>query len=449
MNVNLLIDGSTYGSSLLEHSWDVQLNLGSALDQMVFALDDPANAISLDSGKEVLFGSADDTAVYYFGGVLMEVATQTAALGRRHMCKALDWTFVLSRAVVSEVYRGRSDASIINSTSASPKGIFHTGHTDLSDFNSTSFVTQGIPDTKFLRFQSEPIANALDALAELAGFVWWVDPDRRLHYGEFDASASTFSLSDAPDDLTSFPFFGARRVQNFAQNSNEVELIGGKERTELADIPLAVGERIFASDGVTNPTNAEYDWVASSTQEVVAIYRNIGDDVTPNWEAATVGLFGRDSSDDFQVLWYPPLHTITWSTAAPPNLTNSFRVDGDRLTRVHFRMQDENAVAAAGGRVYTHVIKDASVVSQDQAENRVVAELQKRAGFLEKVTLRCNHDGMALALGQKIPVTSSVLGVSGTSYIAEKIVMRPLGVTLIEYDVALFPEANQEHVSTA
>ena len=197
MKINLLIGGSTYTSSLLEREWDIQMALGSALDQATFVLDDPHNTIALNSGVDVLIGNGDDTTVYYFGGVLLEVSKMTAGLGRRHVCKAVDWSFVLSRAVVSGQYKGRSDDSVINSTTATPKGIFRDGvsHTDLSEFDSTSFVSQGVPDTKFLRFQDVPVSQVLEGLAELAGFVWHVDPYKRLHYGRWNAVASTSDLS--------------------------------------------------------------------------------------------------------------------------------------------------------------------------------------------------------------------------------------------------------------
>src|SRR3990167_1204826 len=182
MILTVKVDNVAY--DVLQSSINIRHYAAGTIDTASFIIDDPTNAITLVAGKDCIIENAADANDRKFGGILMEIESYTKGLGREFSCTALGWEILLEKATANGTFRGRSDADIINLTPApagSDKGIFHknTTSSDLTAFDITTDVDVGITNTQFLQFKSETIRNILDTLADMAGFVWYVDPFKK------------------------------------------------------------------------------------------------------------------------------------------------------------------------------------------------------------------------------------------------------------------------------
>ena len=454
MKIRLYIDNLDQTGTLLQEGWRIDANAYGTLDNASFALDDPTNALSLTRGKEVIIEDYDDPTTRFFGGVLVRVAGQTVGLGRRWSCKALDWTFLLDRSEVSQEYRGKSDRYIISEPVGPPKGIFADSSTDLSDFDVTTHVAEGVENTQFMQFKNDSLRDILDTLADISGHVWYVDSHKRLHYKSRGAEAHPFYLSDAPDFLKSFPYGNIQLVYDISKVVNLVVVEGAFLRQEFGDIDEE--DRTFKSDGVNRHTSTVYLWTARAFQTRIQVFRNTGTDAAPVWTEQTVGLAGQDdlgldatSGTTVDVLWDPIARTLEWQTA-PSNLAKSFRIDGDRLRGLIHEEKDVSSIARFG-RVYAHSIKDVTMLSEEQVIARAKAELDRRKGEAERVSLRTTKDG--LVAGQTIGLLNTTLGIGypgfydeiedeyvsafPRNYLVEKVQAQLLGGELAHYQVTL------------
>ena len=440
LKIRLKIDSVERQANLLETEWVTEENAHGKLNHATFVIDDPTNVISLTRGKDVIIENFNDATDRKFGGILTEVTDYTVGLGRRFDCKALDWTFLLDRALVNETYRGKSDQYIIAEAVASPKGVFEVAEMDLSDFTvTTAKILEGNANTQFLKFKRNTVRDIMDTLRDYAGnFVWYVDPNKTVVYEPFGTTGHAFHLSDSPDDSASFAYMGLRRVRNIDKLVTAVTVEGGFLRELFADITAT--DTVYKGDGATVKHNLGYLWQSSTGNTRIKVYQNNGADAAPPWgtEAEkTVGLAGSDTLTSHDTLWDPAARTLEWATA-PPNKTNSFRIEGDRLRAIIHKEPNESAIATFG-REYGYSIKDVTILSDEHAVLRAQAELRKRDAEAERLSLRTTKDG--IQSGKGLGLVNTILGIGSAGnpvdYLVEKLVTRLKGGEVAEYQLQL------------
>ena len=437
LKIRLKIDSVERQGNLLETEWVIEENAHGKLNHTTFVIDDPTNVISLTRGKEVIIENFNDATDLKFGGILTEVTDYTVGLGRRFDCKALDWTFLLDRALVNQTYRGKSDQFII---SDGTDGIFAKSETDLSDFTVTAArVLEGNGNTQFLQFKRSSLRDVLDTLKDMAtNFVWFVDPNKLVVYEPFGTSNHAFHLSDAPDDSDSFGYMDMKRSQSITKVINQVTVEGAFLRELFADIPTST--QVKDADGAKTHFSVGDLWQASSGNTRIKVFQNDGADAAPPWgtEAEkTVGVAGSDTLTSHNILWDPGARTLEWATA-PPNKTNSFRIDGDILRPLIARRKDDASIAALG-RIYGYSVKDVSIVSDLHADLQARAELAKHGTEAERLSCRTTKDGIQAGLTLGIVHTILGIGSSGNpvDYLVDKVVTRLKGGQVAEYQLQL------------
>jgi hypothetical protein len=433
MQIKLLIDGVDRTSALLEQEWEIECNAMGSICNARFTLDDPNKSISVVEGKDCIVEKSDDVNTRYFGGKIVQVARITRGLGRRLTCTALGWEWILSRTVHNVKYVNKSDKYIINEAVATPKGLF--SHADLSSFDATTHVQEGYTDTRFLQVKGENTRQILETLADMSGYAWYVDFFKKLHYKPYGIETHSFSLSDDPDDVSSFAYSAMVATVDITRLFNRVEVHGGRKRT------IDVTET-YANSGGAKITPAHRVWLPTGTDTKIKVNKNTGTDGSPTWTAQAVGLKNNDDDQNnlgstIDVLWDQLGQTLQWNTA-PSNFTNSYQVRGDFITSFRGLASDQVSIDTYGR--YTYTVKDQSINSDEQAEARAYAELRKHVKAVTKVTLRTTKDG--IEAGKSIRIVNSILGIDRTDLV-ERVVIRLLGGTVALYDVTLVrqPEA--------
>ena len=441
LKIKLIIDSVERQANLLETEWQIERNAHGKLDHATFTIDDPTNAISLGRGKTVVVEDFNDSNTRFFGGVLTEVTDYTYGLGRRFDCKALDWTFLLDRALVNFTYRGKSDQFVITDAT---DGIFAKSETDLLGFGltvSTVNVQEGNANTQFLQFKRQTIRDIMDTLRDMTvtgRFVWYVDPFKKVVYEAFGTTSHAFHLSDAPDDVDSFAYMGLRRNRSITKVINQVTVEGAFLRELYADI--AATDLVFDGNATTVKHSLKHLWQAATGNTRIKIFQNNGADAKPPWgtEAEkTVGLAGSDTLLSKDTLWDPAARILEWATA-PPNKTHSFRVEGDRLRALIHTEPLDSSINDLGG-IYGYSVKDVTLLSDKHVELRAQAELAKRGAEAERLSLRTTKDG--ITPGQNIGLVNSILGIGSASvpaeYLVDKVTTRLLGGQVADYGIQL------------
>lgn len=73
------------------------------------------------------------------------------------------------------------------------------------------------------------VKDILDSVGKQCGTVYWIDPYGRLHYELAGIIASAFSLSDSPDNVTSFPYYNYTYEFDASQMVNDVYVLGQEQ----------------------------------------------------------------------------------------------------------------------------------------------------------------------------------------------------------------------------
>ncbi len=439
LQIKLLIDSVERQGSLLETDWLIESNSHGRLDHATFVIDDPTNSISIARGVEVVIENFNDSNDRRFGGIVTEVTQATKGLGRVFACKALDWTFLMDRALVNERYRGKSDQFIITDAT---DGIFAKSETDLLGYGFTVTTTRvllGNGNTQFLQFKRTTLRDILDTLTAMSTseFVWYVDPFKTLVYEPVGTTGHSFHLSDAPDESTSFAYYGMKKSQSIAKLVNSVTVEGSFLRELFANIPIA--ETDHDADGSKILFNLNALWQASTGNTIIKVYINDGADADPPWGAETEKTVavagGQDTLLTHDILWDPAARSLEWAVA-PPNLTHSFRIEGDRLRGLIHR-EDDSASITALGLVFGLSIKDQSLVSDEHVVLRAKAELSELSAEAERIIFSTRQDG--IEAGKSLGIVNSILDIGSTGnpvdYLVEKVTTRLIGGTVGRYDI--------------
>jgi hypothetical protein len=434
MRLRLLIGGTDYSTSWLQppdDDWEVERAAYGGIDTFGFTIDDQGSTISLTALANVILEDFADSTTRHFGGKLTEIRQRTLGLGRRFDCKALGWVFDLERATVSDIYRGASDQEIILSTSATvakPLGVFFNTDKDLTAYTlSTNNIKIGNANTNKIVFNGQTIRSIMELLAGWQGFVWKVDPDQTVHYRAPGDQESTFTLSDAPDNVTAFPYYQFNRIVDASKVVNHVTVFGGTFREEN-------DTQTYSGDGVTTRLLLGLRWRHNdnNADERIEVARNTGTSASPAWENLTVAVPGQSDSTTFAVIWDEFTNTIDFTTA-PPNISGpAIRIIGDVWRPLIGEEVDQASIDAVGRFQLT--IKDTSLTDDEAVERRADVELRKHASEAEQITVVTNQDGAQP--GQLMSISNSVHSIAG-NYLIDRMVIRPLSDTFREYELSL------------
>lgn len=427
--VRLLIGGVDRTAFLLEPpeaEWSVETQAFGSEDTFSFTLFDKANALTLTSGAQVILEKFSDSGTRYFGGYLTGVAQITDGLGKRITCSASGWMYDLHKTVVNQKFRGKSDQFIITDAST---GIFlgtsaQTITKDLSAYTvNTSNVQEGNPNTNIMVFNGETIPDIMDTLADWSGFIWGVTPLQVVYYRPFVASISSQSLSDSPDESSSFPYYDFQIDKDFSHFINAVYVYGGYQTVFDQTRTYGQGD---GADGTKTDFILPHKWRAPDSDTLITVEKSDG---MGGWTAQTVGLPQEPGS--FDVTWFELGQALHFASA-PPNSTPSFRVTGNLFEQVIGFAKNQQSIDDHGE--FQVAIKDASLRDEEAAERRARVELNKRAREAFKIGVTCDQDDFQV--GTMIPLVNTIHGLNA-NYLASRMVMRSLGGGKQAYDLTL------------
>ncbi len=341
-----------------------------------------------------------DEGITLFGGEIVEFKNKLK--GRDVVLfelTARDYTELLNRRLIAETYQNETITHIVKDVVAlSGSGI------------TTNNVEEIIEELDDVIFDYQKPSDIIGDLADYVNCDWWVDESKDLHFKQRGGNTALYDLGD---DLGNHIDNSLELKKSDSQIRNAIHVVGADY------VGVETTDKTSDGDGVRVRFNLPYKY---DEKPVIRVSNDDG----ATWEVQNVGVenlnaFGGTPPDDFSVLWNYGEKVITFENPPQgPDDTISqpaaiIEVTGKPLIplRVFLKQPDSQR------GVYEHKIIDRTLKSRDAVRRRAEAELAAYADTVDSASFRTYRSG--LEVGTRMTVNSDVQGVSGESYIINKI----------------------------
>ena len=200
-------------------------------------------AIDDDTGHHFTRGQVveiEDDFGLLFGGVVDEIDEIRVGTGStvQHVLRCVDWHYLVDRRVVARTYLSQASGLIIRDL--------------IADYLAADGIVEGIihtgPTLSKVVMNYVYVSDAIDTLSQLAGFFWWVDSRKRLHFTERDVE--TAGWVQLLHDRT------VRITRRAPQYRNREFMRGGKDTT-TSQVETRIGDSNARSFAMGFPIAAE------------------------------------------------------------------------------------------------------------------------------------------------------------------------------------------------
>jgi hypothetical protein len=378
--LQLQIAGVDRTSRVLFPSLQATQNLTSQVDTLALQLRLPGGASSEipSANQEIqLLDGADKL----FAGKIVSPPRALIANTSEVLVSVMaqDYQFDLTRRLAVEAYQNQTAGAIIRDL--------------ISKYASAYGITAGtIEDGPVLEaypINYEPLADAIERLAKLVGFDWYVDYGKALHFYSPTGSASVAPW-DLTEDATS-PYLASAPYDSFAFN---------EDITQLRNIVTVRGAET-ASDIVTQKitaTGVERNFILNLGQVVKGTLTMTIDGV-----AQTVGEEGKvdASTVDWLVNYKNRSVQATSGTTTPANgvvIEFQYRY----LTQIVVQARDAPSITDFGE--FEHVVVNPEITSRALAVQVAKAELRHFGQPAATASYRTTRPGLRAGMRQRITI---------------------------------------------
>lgn len=340
-----------------------------------------------------------------FAGTIdqMEFSKSRTGGQRRIVCDLVDWNQLCDRRLVPKEYLNQSSGAIVND--------LITNFLAADGVVPSSFVDVGPLVTKFVA-NYLTVRQVLDDLAELIGYGWYIDYDRRLHWFPMETHTAPFTL-----DGTTLLHAKLHKRTTRAQYRNVQYVRAGKDLTSAQ-------VEAFRGDGSKRTWNVGYP--------VAEVPSNIN---VNGGAAKTIGIRGVDSGK--QYYWNKDTTEITQDTSeALLASTDVLNITYVGLYDVIVASKNDGQIAVrqtveGGSGLYEQLENFTNLDGQDLALDKATG-LLKKFGRLPNV-LRASTDVPGLQAGMFAGANLPELGLSG-NWLLESVRISNQG-TFLRYDL--------------
>ena len=369
---------------------------------------------------EIIISNLAET-IRYFAGFISNIKKDISGITRIYHCQCQDYTILLTKTLVNEVYVGQTDAFILND--------LFTKY--LPEIDATTYVATGNTHDK-ITFNRATLREVINILSRESGLDFYIDYNKNLHYFTKETNLAPFGLSDSPDNSTTYPYGKLSYERDFTSPINRVTVIGGYYLSDDTDFEL--------------PANAQtielwlpYRMSAPDGETQILVWRNDGTDGVPIWTALGVGIDNIDALGGAIDVLHNQEEKLLKFGAAPPLLLRAVKVHSKYDVKVLVRATSQESYNTYG-RWFDGKVVNQDINSRDWAKLEGKAILAQNAFVRESGSLKITQDG--LQSGMLIPITNVLRGLDG-NYLIHEVKSRLLGNGTWEYTVG-FGEYNPD-----
>jgi hypothetical protein len=295
--------------------------------------------------------------------------------------------------------------------------------------NTNTFVwaVNSYPRITFARLTLRAI---LDQLASAANGFWYVDYNKKLHFGLSESNPAPYGISDvlAHQDLaTVFPMGSFTRNIDGTGIVNRVEVVGGTYLSGNQTIEVAgTGQSPIAFIGLA---------IHEQTgQAQIQVWRNDGTQVTPIWTAMSVLTVMNQVPTGNQVLFDFNGKTLT-QAANWPILTNAIKIACCYEAPLADRFSDANSFAQYGLPCFLDGEIDNANIT-DKTTSKLIASGFLKGNSMGIKAYNCTVWQPGLRSGMTIPMENAAQSINGTLLI-QSVTTKLDNGGYAEFDLAL------------
>lgn len=396
--ITVTINGTDRSSSVVFNSLRKTDTLNQEIDSLDFTVTKYGSLTYVPAiGHEVVVTNGATT---LFGGVIMRInETVKASKIVEYKITCNDYSQFLKRKLVTERYENMTVLAII---------------TDIKTNYASDFTVANVstgPTIESISFNRLTVAECLQKLADAISYVWYVDYDQDIHFFAKNTELAPFDITDTSSN---YIYNSLEIVEDLTQLKNSVLVQGGESTSASARTETYTG----------NGTKVEYP-LANKFSEVPA--------VTVNSVAQTVGTEYLDDDGSFDCMWNFNEKYLRFTSGNTPANGHAITIAATYLVPIVVRVPAPASIASFG--IYEFAITDKSIVSQQEAIDRALAELQVYQNQIYDGKFRTYESG--LRSGQVININSTQRG-KNIDVLIQNVSVRmrdPLGVSF-EYEVA-------------
>ena len=385
-------------------------SLGTRTTASLQTVDHPPFTSVVEVGQVVEI--RDETGSLIFAGTVDSVEEEIDASKRLRVKRlaCVDYTQIADRHLVAYVYQPDEEhptvcaGDVIKDIVA--RFFIYGGVTEDVD---TSLVETGPAIEKFV-FNYVPASQAFDDIAELAGYIWYIDYEKRLHFTPKDRNAAPFGLTET------------------SRNWRNLKVSESRELYRNRQI-------VRAGTALTDP-RIDTVVAAEADQKLFEVPFPVGtaSAVTVNSVAKTLGVNGLHEGRDFY--WSYGSNVLTAEIAPGVGAVIALTYQGMFQILVDERIDAEILARRAlegGTGVYEAIADDPAINMQPVAVQKALAYLRKH-GVIPQ-TVRFETDCPGLRPGQLITIKFVSAGLNDY-YLIESVNMRDLQGRINRYQVS-------------
>jgi len=327
--------------------------------------------------------------------------------------EAVDQQCIADRYLVAESYTSQTAGYIVNNI--------------LTNYLTADGITAGtIQDGVTLDIVKFPrngtVTQAFDELAEVCGFIWYIDYDKTLHFKARSADVAPFNIIDTS------AIVNINVRQDRSRYRNRQYLRGGQTPT---DSPITGEDVTPKPDGVTRTFVTRFPIAEKPVIRINSVA------VDP----AQIGVNGLDGQvTPLQWYWSYGSNSITQDNSQTVlSTSDTIEIDYIGLIPLLVVVEDSNAITARQtlentSGVYESLETMPNVVDKQQALDIANGRLTKYTKVERELTFQTYTNG--LSAGQLQTVTLTKYGISAAEFLIDRVTMRDLNDNgLFVYDI--------------
>lgn len=322
----------------------------------------------------------------------------------------VSWGAKFSARVVAERYSNETAEDIIQ---------------DLLEKYAPEFTGESLVDADFtvssITFNRISLTEAMQKLAKLSNFSWYVDNTKDVHFFPRYANPAPFQITDTS---ANFIFDSLEASDNFSQIKNRVFVRGG-------EIPGNERSESYVADGdqIAFP-------LANKFSQKPTVVLNPGDS-PGSGTPVNVGVDFLDDENSFDAFWSFQQKALRFKPDTKPDQGDVVDLSGTPLFRLLLMVEDAASISRLGGDpegVREFIIVDSNIKTQQEARDRAQAEIEVYGSKIIEGIFQTNTPG--LLPGQIIFINTPSREVAG-EFIVQSISMSMLSRNTAEFTVQL------------
>jgi len=322
-----------------------------------------AEVIALLDGERIFGGNVSQCGVRTIGST-KAVTLDVKCVGFKHQ---------FSKMLVTDRFEDMTANAIITAL--------------MADYGDGFTMANAAADVQIdsIAFNRIPLSDAINKLAGLINYSWYIDYNKDLHFFQKNSKTSAFNIAD---DSANYVFESLEVTKDISQIRNSIFVQGGEERGEprIETYVVEEGQTTFPlANKFAEQPDVEVDGIAQ-----------------------TVGVDFKSEDADFEVQWNFNQTYIKFTDGNEPATDAEVTIEGIPLFPILVNVPSPVSIGEFGRFEFS--IVDKTIKSRGQAVERALAELQAYGGQISEGSFRTHVGG--LRSGQIININSDLRGIA-------------------------------------